>query len=136
MKRRNPLLVIVLVILTGGLYALYWLGKVSSELRSEGSRSAPSPWWLLTFPLVIPVYLYLFWLHRAVRTITPEGESPGDLIALVLFLLFIPGLIAYWQEYLNRTISRGTASPSNYCEICGESLNAGAKYCPGCGSPV
>lgn len=136
MKQRNPLLILLLIILTGGLYSLYWLGKVAHELRSTGSQFAPSPWWLLTFPLVLPIYLYLFWLHRAVQEMTADTASPSNLIEVLLFLLFIPGLIAYWQEYLNKLISGGSVPRNNHCKTCGESLNPDAKYCPNCGSPV
>ena len=136
MKQRSPWLVILLILITGGLYSLYWLGMVSYEMRGNGSTWAPSPWWLVTFPLVIPVYLYLIWMHFAVREVRPTSEKPGDLIALLLFLFFIPGLIAYWQTCLNGSTARKPEPASSYCPNCGEPLDASAQYCSNCGSAV
>lgn len=47
MKNRNPLLVFLLSILTGGIYSWYWLVKTKGEMNKLGEK-IPTAWiWLI-----------------------------------------------------------------------------------------
>jgi hypothetical protein len=107
MKQRDPFVVLILSVITLGIYGIYWLAKVSLELRDAGAKNAPSPWWILGFVLIIPQILYYIWLHQAICELTPR-KKPSPLIAILLVFVFHFALFAYWQSYINTTIGNST----------------------------
>ena len=107
MKKRDPFVVLILTVITAGIYGIYWLAVTAIELREAGAKNAPSPWWILGFILIIPQILYYIWLHQAVEEITPE-EKPSGLVALALFFIFQFALLAYWQSYINPAIEESS----------------------------
>lgn len=54
MKKRNPLAVFLLSIVTFGIYDLYWLAKTRKELNDKTSIKIPSIW-ILFIPAIIAV---------------------------------------------------------------------------------
>ena len=47
-KKRNPVLVVILILITVGLYGIYWIVKTKEEINSVGGEIPTA--WLLIFP--------------------------------------------------------------------------------------
>lgn len=120
-KIRHPWGAFFLVIITLGIYYLFWYYFVNRELRDFGRASAASgesrinvnPWisllavtlgWLL----IIPPFVSMFRTFSRIRTAQDTADvgpkaSPG--IGLLLFfiaLIFFPVEVPYAQINLNR----------------------------------
>ena len=110
MEKREPFLVLILSVVTFGIYGVYWLAKTAIELRDTGAKNAPSPWWILGFIFIVPQIIYYIWLHKAICEVTP-GKKPSPLIAILLLFVFHFALFAYWQSYINPAIE---SNPSTF----------------------
>lgn len=61
MKKRNPLAVFFLSIITIGIYDLYWLATTKKELNAKTSHHTPSIWLLIApLPVILVGYILLF----------------------------------------------------------------------------
>ena len=102
-KRRNMGLQVLIMIVTLGIYGVYWFYVTSKEMveykRLDGS---PGLWTVLLF---IPIVnLYSYWKQGdAVRTLT-DGRYPTFLL-FVLWLFFSPAAWAITQIELNKLAS-------------------------------
>ena len=120
-KIRRPWCAFFLVLVTLGIYYLFWYYFVNRELRDFGRASAESgesrihvnPWISLlavTFGwlLIIPPFISMFRTFSRIRTAQDVADvgpkaSPG--IGLLLFfiaLIFFPVEVPYAQINLNR----------------------------------
>ncbi|MCX6775931.1 MAG: DUF4234 domain-containing protein [Candidatus Micrarchaeota archaeon] len=81
-KFRNPILVIILGLITLGIYSLYWFYATSKELIELNKSNSNALFWLIG--LFIPfVNLYVFWKYsKAV-----EQASRGSMNAILVFIL-------------------------------------------------
>ena len=102
-KHRNPFLVLLLSLITFGLYTIYWLVSTTNELRNN-TKSAPNP--LLLLLLFIPIvnifmiFVYYYKYSKAMNEFT-EFSS----LALFLLLVFIgPVGILISQVLLNKKV--------------------------------
>lgn len=97
-KNRSPAGVLILSLITGGIFFIIWLVITTKELRNN-SKTAPNPYWL--FILLLP-------LASAIMTTTLLGGTPDisqlesnmwiGILALVLNLITgIVMLIYYWK---------------------------------------
>ena len=50
MKNRNPILVILLALITFGIYSLVWFVKTKNEMNTKGATIPTA--WLIIIPLV------------------------------------------------------------------------------------
>ncbi|MCL2280682.1 DUF4234 domain-containing protein [Candidatus Saccharibacteria bacterium] len=57
-KQRDPIVVLLLPIVTFGIYAWYWLVKTKGELNKSGA-DIPTAWWWL-----VPVVGCIYWLWK------------------------------------------------------------------------
>jgi hypothetical protein len=109
-KKRSPLVVLGLSVITLGIYALYWFYDVNDEIRRFERDETISPGrsllavalgWLLIVPPFIAVYnTSLHVVKMEQRLGIPQQLSP----ALNLIFLLIVGIVVpvYTQEHLNR----------------------------------
>lgn len=107
MQKRNPFVVLLLGLITFGLYFIYWFYVTTQELRSKG---ADIPHFILFF---IP-FVSLFWLYKYTAGI--EQVSAGKSSAMVLFILTFflgPIGIIMIQLALNQIAEGGTAGGFN-----------------------
>lgn len=98
MKNRNPLVVFLLSILTGGIYGWYWLVKTKSEMNKLGEK-IPTAWiWL------IPIVGSFWWLWKYAEGVehVSKNELNMFLSLLALYLLGPIGM-AIVQEAFNRS---------------------------------
>ena len=95
MKRRSPILVLVLSIITFGIYALVWYVITKGEMNRRGAR-------IPTALLIIVPLVNIYWLWKfceGVGHVTKERMS-GPVAFILLFLLSVIGM-AIIQNSLN-----------------------------------
>ena len=95
MKRRSPILVLVLSIITFGIYALVWYVITKGEMNRRGAR-------IPTALLIIVPLVNIYWLWKfceGVGHVTKERMS-GPIAFLMLFFLGPIGM-AIIQNSLN-----------------------------------
>jgi uncharacterized membrane protein YjgN (DUF898 family) len=116
MKKRNPLAVFFLSIITLGIYDLYWLVQTKKVLNEKTSHHTPSIWLLIVpVPVIIVGYILLFAKAGVKTTTTVYGQTtfnngttdqishPGaallafGLIFVGFFASFIIGIIWYYK---------------------------------------
>jgi hypothetical protein len=86
-RHRNPLGILGLLIITLGIYGIYWLVSTKNEMKKLGADIPTA--WLLIVPFV---NLWWYWKYcQGVEKIT--GGKFNGILALILFLL-IGGLTA------------------------------------------
>ncbi len=108
-KHRNPIMVIVLFIITFGIYGLYWVYSTSDELIRLTNKNASAVLWLVL--ALIPILnLITIWYHsQAVTEVSKmEGREGGGINGVLLFiiwLIFWPIAIFISQQELNRHAS-------------------------------
>jgi len=93
-KKRNPIVVLLLTLITLGIYGIYWVVKTTVELREAGGKSAPNPWLLLLMlvPLVNFFAMIYYYYKYSVAT---EEVSGGSLNRWLMFVLWIViGIVA------------------------------------------
>jgi len=95
MKRRSPILVLVLSIITFGIYALVWYVITKGEMNRRGAR-------IPTALLIIVPLVNIYWLWKfceGVGHVTKERMS-GPVAFILLFFLSVIGM-AIIQNSLN-----------------------------------
>ncbi len=95
MKRRSPILVLVLSIITFGIYALVWYVITKGEMNRRGAR-------IPTALLIIVPLVNIYWLWKfceGVGHVTKERMS-GPVAFILLFFLSLIGM-AIIQNSLN-----------------------------------
>lgn len=95
-KKRNPISVIVLMIITLGIYGVYWVVKTKGEINSLGARIPTA--WLFIIPIVniYFVYKYAEGFSRYVK------KDSHPLIWFLLYMLLFPVAIVLFQVGLNK----------------------------------
>ena len=96
MTNRHPVLVVVLSLVTCGIYLLYWLVTTKIEMTKAGA-AIPTAWLL-----IIP-FANIYWIWRWSQGV--EQVTKGQLTAVSAFLLlWLVGPIgaAISQSYFNK----------------------------------
>ncbi len=104
-KYRNMWGQVLLVIITFGVYAIYWFYVTSEEMvYHKNLEGSPGLW---TFLLFVPFgSLYSYWKHsEAVESLT--AGRYGALLIFILWLFFSPAVWAITQSELNRLATDG-----------------------------
>ena len=101
MTKRSVVAVIVLSVITFGIYGIYWFVTTKNEMVYRGA-SIPTSW------LVIIPILNIYWMWKWSEGV--DHVTQGKLSAAVTFLLvFLLGVIgvAIVQASFNKTEERG-----------------------------
>ena len=103
-KNRNMLLQPFLVIITLGIYGIYWFHVTLGELHRANNREEPQSWkWTILF--CIPLLDFFSFWHYAGE----YGEFVWDkyprILIFILWLVFFPAVWFLVQRDLNRTAS-------------------------------
>ena len=96
MKKRNPIMVIFLSLITFSIYTLVWLVKTKNEMNDKGA-TIPTAW------LVILPFISFYWLWKfceGVEQVTNKGMTTAVAFLLVFFLSVIG--MAIIQSELNK----------------------------------
>jgi hypothetical protein len=89
MTRRDPIVVILLTIVTLGFYAVFWFYWTKNEMRARG---ADIPTFLLYFLPLVNYYWLWKWCEGA-EMVTARRMSSGTAFLLIFFLGIIGGAI-------------------------------------------
>ena len=96
MKHRNPIMVILLSLITLGIYTLVWAVRTENEMNAKGAHIPTA--WLLIIPLVD--YYWLWKFSEGVEVVT--SKKMGAVVAFcLLFFLGVIGM-AIIQDKLNQ----------------------------------
>ncbi len=108
--RKNPLLVLLMSILTFGAYGVYWYWQVNETLRMRGEEVRPAvsalavSWGAF---LVVPALVSCWRTADRLRDQRGGGRPrPGLAVLLLLVLAYMP----YIQWHLNRLPENAPAS--------------------------
>jgi hypothetical protein len=96
MQYRNPIMVIVLSIITFGIYSLVWFVTTKDQMNAKGAQIPTA--WLLIIPFV---NIWWYWkFSEGVELVTNKGMGTG-VAFLLIYLLGTIG-VAIIQNELNK----------------------------------
>ncbi|MCK5267365.1 MAG: DUF4234 domain-containing protein [Spirochaetes bacterium] len=85
MKKRNPIAVILLALITFGIYAIVWFVKTKGEMVEKGAQ-IPTAW------LIIIPFANIYWLWKYSEGVAKvSNEKMSAPVAFIL--VFILGII-------------------------------------------
>ncbi len=94
-EKRDPLMVLILGLLTCGIYAVYWVYKTSSEIRDALGRADVNPV-LDTVLTILTCFIWLIYLSykypQLLLQLQERAGQPRNDISLVSLILAIVGL--------------------------------------------
>ena len=103
MQQRSPLTVVLLTLVTFGIYGLYWEVKTKGEMNALGADIPTA--WLIIVP--IANYWWLWKYSQGVEKVT-GGKLSGALVFIIMLLAGFIG-IAIVQDSFNNI---GTTPPT------------------------
>lgn len=100
MKKREPIAVILLSIVTCGIYGWYWLVKTKGELNQANHDAPRIP---TAFVWLIPLVGTIWWQWKYAEGVEKytHGKCSQVIAFILLFLLSMIGA-AIIQDYLNK----------------------------------
>jgi hypothetical protein len=101
MTKRSPAMVLILTLVTFGIYGLVWSVKTKNEMVKCGAQ-IPTAWMLIFFPLAI----YWMWKFAGGVEHVTQGKSSQAVSFILIFILGVIGM-AIIQSSLNQAIDRG-----------------------------
>jgi hypothetical protein len=115
--RRNPIIVLVLCLVTLGIYFFYWYYQVNDELKRFERDDTISPvrslmavlfGWLIIVPPFIAVYNTATHIQRAEQRVGVQQQIEPVLVLVfqIVFSLVNP---PYMQDHMNRIWDRAAA---------------------------
>jgi hypothetical protein len=116
--KRNPLGVMGLILITLGIYFLYWYWKINDELRTFEHDESISPTrslmaMLFGWILIVPPFIAMYNTAKHVRGVEDRsGIQPAlePALVIVIMLLFSIANGLYVQEHLNRIWDRSAGA--------------------------
>jgi uncharacterized protein DUF4234 len=87
MKNRSPIVVVLLSLITLGIYALYWQVSTKNEMNRNYNAGIPTAW-LLLVPFIGPLFWGWKWATGAEKA---TGMS-GAVVFLLMILIPIVGI--------------------------------------------
>ncbi len=103
-KHRSPVAIIVLSIITFGIYAIYWTVKTKEEINSLGGLIPTA--WLLIIPFANIYFAYRY--GEAFSIYVKKDNSP--ILWFLLYLVIAPVAMILVQIELNK-LARVTPTP-------------------------
>ena len=101
MQRRSVAMVIVLSIITFGIYALVWMVKTKNEMNSQGANIPTA--WLLIVPVVS---IYWTWKYCGGVEHVTRGKTSQVIAFILMAVLGIIGM-AIIQDAFNKVADQG-----------------------------
>ena len=98
-KKRNCILVILLSIVTCGIYTLYWMISTKNEMVELGADIPTA--WLIIIPIAD---IYFMWKYSQGVDNISNGAMSGVLV-FILWIVFFPAAMFVTQTELNKHAS-------------------------------
>ncbi len=126
----------LLIIITLGIYAIYWFIKTKREINENYNESIPTCWFL-----IIPI-ANIYWLFRFTEVFVKRVRQKDDVAIYFILFLFVGIITPYVvQSELNKLadnpnlINSGTQQNNSgrICPTCGRPIPMDAQVCPYCG---
>ncbi len=95
-KHRNPVVVIILLIITFGIYGIVWTVKTKNEINSMGGQ-IPTAWLL-----IIPIANIYFWYKYCEGFSTHIKKDTMPILWFLLFVVISPVAMILVQIELNK----------------------------------
>jgi len=95
-KHRSPVAVIILSIITFGLYALYWTVKTKGEINSLGAKIPTA--WLIIVPIANIYFCYRY--MEGFSVYAKKDNNP--ILWFLLYLVIAPVAMIFVQIELNK----------------------------------
>ncbi|MHB1865338.1 MAG: DUF4234 domain-containing protein [Candidatus Saccharimonadales bacterium] len=125
MQKRNPFVVVILSIITLGIYDIYWLVKTKTELNAKTSQHVPSIWLLVSpiIPVVVGYILLLIGAHGSQSTqtnyygttvVTNSSSGGNHSLILIGVVIMVIGWIAvlflsmWWLYKFSKAVNEYT----------------------------
>jgi hypothetical protein len=109
MKKRNPLVIVLLSIITFGIYDIYWI-YVTKKVLNQNTKTHVPTLWLLFGPAIALVVGYIVLMITALSTIsnnvntasntTSTTTTTASIGVLISYLIFFVGVIALSIIYI------------------------------------
>lgn len=101
MTKRSVAMVIVLSIITFGIYAIVWLVKTKNEMNSQGANIPTG--WLLIVPIVS---IWWMWKYSGGVEHVTRGKTSQVIAFVLMFVLGVIGM-AIIQDAFNKVADQG-----------------------------
>jgi hypothetical protein len=94
MKHRSPAAVLILSLVTFGIYGIYWEVKTKMELARLGAEIPTA--WLLIIPIA-----NLYWIYKYAVGVekVSGGKTSAVLVLILMLLLSVVGMAILQSEY-------------------------------------
>lgn len=109
MKNRSAVQVILLTIVTLGIYGLIWIVQTKREMVTLGAQIPTS--WLLIIPIANLIYLYKYCM--GVEFVS-KGEKQG--LMLLLVWLLVPGGVLISMYIIQEAFNKVSATQNHNSE--------------------
>ena len=96
MQNRSPVMVLILTIITLGIYGLVWFVTTKNEMKIKGAEIPTA--WLIIIPIVNYIWYWKF--SQGIELVTDKGMSTGTAFLWMFFLGAIG--MAIVQSELNK----------------------------------
>lgn len=97
-KERNPIVVILLIVITCGIYGLYWFYATAKEMNDLGKLEKSAGNILVMFFVFSPIAIW--WYAKGISELSGGEKGAGMMFALAIF--FAPAFYYMAQAELNK----------------------------------
>jgi len=101
MQRRSIAMVIVLSIITFGIYAIVWMVKTKNEMNSQGANVPTA--WLIIVPIIS---IWWMWKYAGGVEHVTRGKTSQVIAFILMFILGVIGM-AIIQDAFNKVADQG-----------------------------
>lgn len=105
---RNPVMILLLSLITCGIYYMYWIYKASEEVQTYNNNQSTSPAVELILCLFTCGIYFIYWHYKYAKLIaecqqmaamTPEDNS---IVVVILSIFFYPAAGMILQGSMNK----------------------------------
>lgn len=93
-EQRNPLMVLILMVITFGIYGLVWMVKTKNEMNELGA-DIPTAWFI-----IIPV-LNIYWIWKYCEGFANVTQKMDAIVLFLIDIIFYPAFVWVVQSGLN-----------------------------------
>ena len=97
MKRRSIVMMIVLTIITFGIYSIYWTCSFQNQLKKNTGKGFGGFGHLLALMFTFGIY-GIYWQYAAGRRLAELGAQDNSTIYVVLVFVFLSWLNKYFMQ--------------------------------------
>lgn len=107
MKNRSPIVVFLLLMVTFGIYGIYWSVSTKNELNNKGAGIPTA--WLLIVPVV---NFYWMWKYAEGAAKVSNGSMTTEMTFVLFVLLGYVGMAIIQNEFNKLTVTPVTTQPN------------------------